>query len=91
MLGMGAFEGKLQQMVRDDQIMPLDDDFEVFVIDNGAEPIAIITRDTESGEIMWYGVYLHRTINQSQKVFEYVHNVLDLAKEAANVQEYRGV
>lgn len=90
MLNVNVFEKKLVQMVKDDQIMPLDDDFEVFLLDDGSEPVGIITRDTESGEIMWYGVYLAKVVNQSHKAFEYMHNVLDLAKEAASVVEYTG-
>lgn len=75
------FARKLARMVKNDQIMQLDDEIHVFVCDNGHEPIAIITRDTESGEVIWYGVYVAKIINSNVKAWEPINIALDQVEE----------
>lgn len=65
---------RLAKAIQDNQITMLTDEFQLFVVDNGQEPIAIITRDTEGGEVIYYGVYVAKVINDNDNP---IHNALD--------------
>jgi hypothetical protein len=71
---------RLMKAVEDGQMTMLNSDFEVFTVDDGADTIAIITRDTEDGEIIYYGVYVCKVIGKEHFASKSMHDALDMAK-----------
>ena len=78
---MTMLRAKLARMVVDGHIQAIGDEFQLFVCDNGQETTTIITRDTESGELVWYQVYMAKCITEGQDGFDDIHFALDMVEE----------
>jgi hypothetical protein len=53
-------------------------EMELFMVDNGTNPVVIVTRDTETGETIAYHIKAYEVVEDSGGM---VQNMLDKAKE----------